>query len=150
MEDDDSGEETQYSVLSTSPCFRRAMRLRCPICGEGQLFDGMTMRETCSACGFAFEREVGYWTNAVTLNFMTMGGLAVMLVGPLAYSGLPVLMILTLGIFLAVLFPLLGFRHIKALWLALDLRIRPPTTFERLSGYLHVMNQQRIASRDEQ
>ena len=62
-----------------------------------------------------------------------------MLVGPLAYSGLPVLAIIAIGLALAALLPLLCFRHIKALWLAIDLRIRPPTTFERLSGYLHVM-----------
>ncbi len=62
-----------------------------------------------------------------------------LLVGPLAYSGLPVLAIIAIGLTLAALLPLLCFRHIKALWLAIDLRIRPPTTFERLSGYLHVM-----------
>jgi hypothetical protein len=96
------------------------------------------MHATCPACGFAFEREPGYWTNAVTLNFMTTGGATMLLVGPLAYSGLPVLAVIAVGLALAALLPLLCFRHIKALWLAIDLRIRPPTTFERLSGYLHV------------
>jgi len=107
----------------------------------------MTMWQSCPACGFPFEREPGYWTNAVTLNFMTTGGLAVLLVTPLAYSGLPVLVVLALGLFLGTLLPLLCFRHIKALWLAIDLRIRPPTTFERLSGFLHVSGQRTVTSR---
>jgi len=119
------------------------MRLRCPVCGEGKLFRGLTMHEMCPACGFPCEREPGYWTNAVTLNFMTTGGLAVLLVAPLAYSGLPVLLVIALGMALAVALPLLFFRHIKALWLAIDLRIRPPTTFERLEGFLHVTRQDR-------
>ncbi|MCA1670196.1 MAG: DUF983 domain-containing protein, partial [Thermomicrobia bacterium] len=92
----------------------------------------------CPACGFPFEREPGYWTNAVTLNLMTTGSLAVLLSVPLAYSGLPVVLVVGLGVSFAALFPLLIFRHSKALWLALDLRIRPPTTFERLEGFLHV------------
>lgn len=105
------------------------------------MFDKMTMWETCPACGFPFEREPGYWTSAVTLNFMTTGGFALLLVGPLAYSGLPALLVLALGVVLAALLPLLCFRHSKALWLAIDLRIRPPTTFERLAGFLHVSRQ---------
>jgi uncharacterized protein (DUF983 family) len=141
MDDDASPRDTQHAPRGTQ-YFRRALRLRCPVCGEGRMFRGMTMWQTCPACGFPFEREPGYWTNAVTLNFMTTGGLAILLVTPLAFSGLPVLLILALGMTLAVLLPLLCFRHIKALWLAIDLRIRPPTTFERLSGFLHISGQQ--------
>lgn len=137
MDEDGDRKGTQSSVLSPQ-YFRRAMRLRCPLCGEGELFTGLTMQETCPACGFSFEREPGYWTNAATLNFMITGGVAVMLVAPLAYSGLPVPLIVGLGLALGGLLPLLGFRHFKALWLALDLRIRPPTTFERLSAFLHM------------
>ena len=122
MDEDFVPEETQHPAPSTQHYIRRALRLRCPVCGEGKMFVGMTMHEACPACGFPFEREPGYWTNAVTLNFMTMGGLVV----------------IALGLALSVIFPLLAFRHIKALWLAIDLCIRPPTTFERLSGFLHV------------
>jgi uncharacterized protein (DUF983 family) len=141
MDDETPTSDTQSSVLSPQSYFRRALRLHCPVCGEGKLFRGLTMYETCPACGFPLEREPGYWTNAVTLNFMTTGGLAVLLVAPLVYSGLPVLLIIALGLVLAVALPLLFFRHIKALWLAIDLRIRPPTTFERLEGFLHVTRQ---------
>jgi len=143
--DEEPIEGTQSSVPVGIPSpqsyFRRALRLRCPICGEGRMFDKMTMWQTCPACGFPFEREPGYWTSAVTLNFMTTGGVALLLVGPLAYSGLTVPLILALGVVLAALLPLLCFRHSKALWLAIDLHIRPPTTFERLAGFLHVSGQ---------
>ncbi len=138
MDDEERGDSTQGSAPGT-PYIRRALRLRCPVCGDGKLFTGLTMHETCPACGFPFEREPGYWTNAVTLNFMVTGGFIVLLVAPLAYSSLPVPVIVGLGLVLAVVLPLACFRHCKALWLAFDLHIRPPTTFERLSGYLHMM-----------
>ncbi len=138
MSDDVPPEEPPGDAPAT-PYIRRALRLRCPVCGEGRLFTGLTMHETCPACGFPFEREPGYWTNAVTLNFMITGGVIVLLVAPLAYSNLPVPVIVGIGLVLAVVLPLACFRHGKALWLAFDLHIRPPTTFERLSGYLHMM-----------
>src|SRR3978361_101312 len=106
MDDEPEADEPQHSALSTQ-YFRRALRLRCPVCGEGRLFAGWTMHALCPACGFPFDREPGYWTNAVTLNFLLTGGASMMLVGPLAYSGLPVLVIIAIGLMLSALPPLL-------------------------------------------
>ena len=117
---------------------RRALRLRCPVCGAGGLFRGLTMRDSCPACGFAFEREPGYWTNAATMNFMISGGLVLMIVGPLVFTGIPILLILAISLALAAVVPLLWFRHFKAIWLAIDLHVNPPTPAERIAGYLRV------------
>ncbi len=114
------------------------MRLRCPVCGKGRLFRGIEMHAHCPACGFAFEREPGYWTNAVTLNFMMSGGFVLLIVGPIAVTGLPIWVSLGLGIALAAAVPLACFRHFKAIWLAIDLSINPPTAAERIAGFLHV------------
>lgn len=94
------------------------------------------MRAHCPSCGFAFEREPGYWTNAVTLNFMMSGGFVLLIVGPIAVMGFPIWVSLGLGIALAAAVPLACFRHFKALWLAIDLSINPPTAAERIAGFL--------------
>jgi uncharacterized protein (DUF983 family) len=120
---------------------RRALRLRCPVCGARGLFHGLTMRESCPACGFAFEREPGYWTNAATMNFMISGGLTLMIIVPIVFTGIPVPLILAISIALAAVIPLLWFRHFKALWLAIDLHVNPPTPAERIAGYLRVSRQ---------
>lgn len=127
--------------------FRRAMRLRCPVCGTGRLFRGIEMHAACPSCGFAFEREPGYWTNAVTLNFMMSGGLVLLIVGPLVFTGMPLWASLSLGLVLAAAVPLACFRHFKAIWLAIDLSINPPTAAERIAGFLRVTR--RAAEPDE-
>jgi len=60
--DDDNERQDVGQILS------RAMRLRCPVCGQGPLFHGMHSTERCPGCGFLFEREPGYWSNAATLR----------------------------------------------------------------------------------
>jgi uncharacterized protein (DUF983 family) len=120
---------------------RRALRLRCPVCGARGLFHGLTMHESCPACGFAFEREPGYWTNAATMNFMVSGGIILMIIAPIVFTGIPVPLILAISIALAAVVPLLWFRHFKALWLAIDLHVNPPTPAERIAGYLRVARQ---------
>ena len=47
------------------------LRLKCPRCGEGQMFSGMfKMRSECGNCHFKFEREAGYfcWGNVYQLR----------------------------------------------------------------------------------
>src|SRR5438045_8354934 len=105
----------------------RALLLRCPVCGVGRMFRGLKSLDTCPHCGFHFEREAGYFTNALILNY-TITCLPIMLViAPLAYfSGLSVWTLLIGGLLIALLLPILAYRHSKALWLAFDLSARPP------------------------
>jgi uncharacterized protein (DUF983 family) len=123
---------------SRPPYFRRALRLRCPVCGARDLFRGLTMRDSCPACGFAFEREPGYWTNAAMLNYLVSGGVVLLLIAPVVFTGIPVPLVLAIGLLLAAAIPLLWFRHFKLLWLAIDLCFNPPTPAERIAGYLRV------------
>lgn len=109
----------------------RAMRLRCPVCGVGPVFRGLTTRETCPYCGFHFEREVGYFTNALIVNYTVTSLPVLFVVAPLAYfSSLPIWTLLGIGSAIALLLPVLAYRHTKALWLAMDLAARPPKPFE--------------------
>jgi uncharacterized protein (DUF983 family) len=37
----------------------RGLRKRCPHCGEGRIFSGWSLRESCSICGLVFARNPG-------------------------------------------------------------------------------------------
>ena len=111
-----------------SLALRRALRLRCPRCGDGALFAGpFRMAGRCPACGLVFEREAGYFIGAIYINYgLTVGprpgrvlsarGVA----GPVTRAGRSAVW----GTF-TVLFPLWSFRYSKALWLALDHLVDP-------------------------
>jgi uncharacterized protein (DUF983 family) len=105
----------------------RALRLRCPRCGEGRLFlNWFTMPERCSGCRLKFERAPGYFLGSSYINY---GLTAVMLL--VAYIVLHYFVGLTNRQLAAPLtafcmaFPLFAFRYARALWLAQDCRWDP-------------------------
>lgn len=109
----------------------RGMRLRCPVCGQGPMFRGITTRDHCPVCGFLFEREVGYFTNGIVLNYMLACTATAFIVTPLAlivrwplYETIGAALALALGLTALV------FLHAKSLWLAADLVARPPVAGE--------------------
>lgn len=100
----------------------RALRLRCPRCGEGPLFRGLVqMHDACNSCGLSFRREPGFYLGSIYLNY----GATVIVTG-LLYAALvlgagtsnEVALGVCLGV--AVLLPVLLFRHARSLLLALD------------------------------
>ena len=63
----------------------RALRLRCPRCGETPLFTGwFAMPPRCAFCGIRFERAQGYFVGAIYVNY----GVTV-LIAPLAATVVP-------------------------------------------------------------
>ena len=79
------------------------------------------MHDSCSACGMRFEREQGYFIGAIYVNYALT--IAVSLGGVLAIDALfplPLAAQLVIGVTSALVVPLLGFRHARSLWLALD------------------------------
>jgi uncharacterized protein (DUF983 family) len=111
--------------------YGRAMRLRCPVCGRGRLFRGMTMLARCTNCGFRYEREEGYFTNTVVVNYAIACLPILFIVAPLAYLR-PHAIALEIGIgfLFAIVLPILCFRHVRSLWLATDVLVRPPVPVE--------------------
>lgn len=105
----------------------RALRLKCPRCGNGPLFVGwFTMPERCPNCGMKYERAPGYFLGSAYVNY---GITAVVLM--FAYFILHFgfrwsnrQLALPLSTF-CVLFPLWAFRYARALWLALDCHFDP-------------------------
>jgi uncharacterized protein (DUF983 family) len=104
----------------------RSLLLRCPGCGEGELFAGwFSMHERCSACGKSFEPEKGFYLGSIYFNYGLTAVLAMAAAIPLMVYQVEkwVLLSVTLGI--AVLFPVWFFRYARSLWLGFDEWLEP-------------------------
>lgn len=113
--------------LPLATLLSRAVRLRCPRCGSGKLFSGLfRMYRDCPNCKLVYEPAPGYYLGATYVNY---GLTAVILTA--SYLGLFFLggydnrtLLWPLSSFI-VLFPLLSFRHARAIWMAIDLFVDP-------------------------
>jgi uncharacterized protein (DUF983 family) len=110
--------------------FGRALRLRCPNCGQGKPFvSWFRMRSQCEVCGLAFERgeqgyQVGSYMFAIVAAELVFA--AVFLAIVLASWPTPPWSLLQYGgIALMVIVPFLLFPFTKTLFLAFDLIFRP-------------------------
>jgi uncharacterized protein (DUF983 family) len=100
----------------------RAIRLRCPRCGETPLFTGwFRMAESCALCGLRFERAQGYFVGAIYINYAVTTLIAVggffLLWGQFGFSTRAQLLVL---VPIVVVFPLWFFRYSRSFWLALE------------------------------
>jgi uncharacterized protein (DUF983 family) len=130
----------QPPISSTKPAepphawryLARALRLRCPECGRHpifiparkvrSLFDWFSPLDGCPHCGYAYEREEGYFMIAIwVVNYglvAAIGLTAGMLLQ--AYSRLSLWSIMALLLVTMPLTSLLLARHAKAFFLAID------------------------------
>jgi uncharacterized protein (DUF983 family) len=108
------------------PTLRAALKLKCPRCGAGAMFDGFfRMHSECSYCRLKFEREQGFFVGAIYVNYaatvvIAMGGFLL-----LDRYGLTLTEQFIIWGFFVVAFPLLFFRHSRSLWLAVAHLIDP-------------------------
>jgi len=100
----------------------RSLRLRCPRCGRGRLFETwIRMTERCSECGLDIRREPGFYLGSIYFNYgvtafiVTAVYLAAMAEG---YGRDRRLMGATVAF--CVVFPLWFFRYARSLWLGMD------------------------------
>ena len=105
-----------------NPTLVRALRLRCPRCGEGRLFRGLfRMNDACPACGASFKREQGFYLGSIYINYgatvIGTGALYALLVLGLGWSHEAALASCLVA---AVVFPVWFFRWARSLLLALD------------------------------
>ncbi len=100
----------------------RGLRLRCPVCGESNVFRApFQVRHHCPACDALFQREAGFFVGAIMVNVVVTEG-AVMLAFGVCVLALGGGGTLTLPVLFAValLFPVLFYHHAWSLWLAGD------------------------------
>jgi uncharacterized protein (DUF983 family) len=100
----------------------RALKLVCPLCGQGKLFRGwLQMHRQCPHCGVLFEREPGFFLGSIYINY----GLTVLIVA-IAYPVLlfnkivPETPLLIASLVFTIAFPLLLFPWARSLWLGFD------------------------------
>jgi uncharacterized protein (DUF983 family) len=112
--------------------FLRACRLKCPECGDRPVFeplvrvrslrDYFTPLDGCPRCGYAYERETGYFLLSIwAINYGVGSLLGIAIYIWLEISVRPPLpMLLAWTISPVVMFNILFARHSKAFFLALD------------------------------
>ena len=134
MEKHDSGEaadpqrtpDSQPTPLSRPARFVqlyfRALRLRCPMCGQTKLFSGwFKMKSACDQCHAQFEREGGFFLGSIYFNY----GLTALVVA-IAYpvllftEAVPKRPLMIAVVTFTVLFPIWFHRYARALWLGFD------------------------------
>lgn len=119
--------------------FCRALLLRCPLCGQSPLFVPLSKTRSlynwlrpldgCPRCGYAYEREPGYFLLAVwAINYGvgSLLGLAIYFFLEWRYPGLPLGRLLVIVLSPIIFFNVFFARHSKALFLAIDLFFDPP------------------------
>ena len=119
------------TLLPAHGMFRRAILLRCPLCGSRRTFirRWVLRYERCRTCGIKWHREHGFELGPIALNivitFFTIGvGMVVAFVA--TAPDFPVTA-LTLGFVAgAIVIPLLVFPFTNTLWMAVDLLSHKP------------------------
>lgn len=103
------------------------LRQRCPRCYEGKVWAGpLTMWESCTVCGFVFEREPGYFTGAMYGSYILGIGITLPVWLTMLLMGAPWVWIMAVtGVQMLILFPLL-FRYSRVLWLHFDVFFNGP------------------------
>ena len=114
--------------MSLTSLILRAVRLRCPRCGQARMFRGwFHMHEHCPSCDWKFERAPGYFLGSIYVNYGLTALLVVIAYFSLYFSAVltPREILWTLAAF-SVLFPIWFFRYARALWVAFDIYFDPP------------------------
>ena len=110
----------------------RALRLRCPTCGERPMFlpwskvrnlgDWFTPLDGCPRCGYAYDREPGYFLMAiwgVNYGVIGLGSMTAYFILR-SWTSIPYTALLLFCVLPAPLLSILFARHAKSLFLALD------------------------------
>ena len=104
------------------------IRLRCPACGAGRLFEPFfKMNSKCPCCALVFTREQGYFIGAIYVNVIFtefLIGLTYLL-GTIVFDA-PDGVLYSILFALAVTVPIAFYRHARSLWLSFDYILDPP------------------------
>jgi uncharacterized protein (DUF983 family) len=97
----------------------RGLRLRCPVCGKGELFRTyFRMYDHCPCCGVGFAREHGQWVGSLDIHTFVIA-FALMIGAALTPPGWPIGLSLAVWGGAAILIPLVTFRFARGLWTAI-------------------------------
>jgi len=113
---------TQRLMMIGGALWRSGARLRCPNCGKGRMFTGLTdLRPVCPVCGVRFERLDGESIGGMAITLVVVPSVAlagffiVEFTTPLGFMANSALWLVVL-----VLGCALGYRHSRAAWIAIS------------------------------
>lgn len=96
------------------------LRSRCPVCLTGHAFASfLTMHKSCPNCGTVFEREHGYFLNAIFVGYLLNG----IVLAPLVLYGIftgRLEQTLWAVIAVVVLLAAPTFRYARVIWMHMD------------------------------
>ena len=100
----------------------RALRLRCPMCGQTALFRNWSlgMQSECSECGLSLTREPGFYLGSIYVNYGITSVVVLVTYLALTIQRTPAKTKLAICLMIAFLLPLMVFRHARSLWLGMD------------------------------
>jgi uncharacterized protein (DUF983 family) len=102
----------------------RGVTKRCARCGKSRLFrHWFSMAADCPRCGLHFEREAGYWTGALAINVVLVGGaFTILFVIAIAMTipDVPVAPLLAFFVPFMLIAPLVTYPFSKTIWIAVD------------------------------
>ncbi|MGE0881264.1 MAG: DUF983 domain-containing protein [Acidimicrobiia bacterium] len=122
---------SRHAIKTTFwPMVMRGIVRKCPRCGGKPWFTRWMVRtgERCQTCGYKYERQDGFALGATTMNtIFTFGLIAVVIVvGVVAsYPHIAVKPMIIVGLFVAILVPILFFPISYTVWAAFDLAMHP-------------------------
>ncbi len=128
---------TDRSFATAGKHLLRALQLRCPACGTKPMFipwprvrslhDWFTPLDGCPRCGYAYEREPGYFLMSIwAINYGVASLIGLALYGLLEwFFDLPVWTLMASVLVPVLLFSLFFARHSKSFFLATDLFFDP-------------------------
>ncbi len=109
---------------SRSTFLWRGITHACPRCGCRKTHTKyFSIREHCPVCQLKFEKEHGYWTGAIAINFIMTGaiiivGLALGLI--LTAPDIAVAPLMALLLPLAIVLPIVFYPFTYTVWMAID------------------------------
>jgi len=84
------------------------------------------MNERCPVCGLIYEREEGYFSSSMAINIVISEFILAGIALPLAWNPhIQIFQALPIGISVAIILPLLFYRHSRSLWLSMDHWLHP-------------------------
>ncbi|WP_254507262.1 DUF983 domain-containing protein [Anatilimnocola floriformis] len=100
----------------------RALRLKCPLCGQGSLFKGwFSMNQNCPNCGVKFEREPGFFLGSIYINYGITAVVTTVLYLVMMFTNWrSTIEQMVIAVAVAIILPMLLHRHARALWAGFD------------------------------
>lgn len=124
-------QETTTKAPGSLTVLGRGLRLRCPWCGRGRLFERwLRLRRYCTECGFRPDRgETDAFIGPYTVNLVVSELIPVTIAVAIGFATWPDVpwRALTWGLVaLMLVAPIVTYPFARGFWLALDVIFRPP------------------------